>query len=49
MEFSSKEPVQLFWNDKELTKRRREAGAAIESVIMRPNSEKYFTNFQAPI
>jgi len=39
------EAVQAFRDDEELTQRRREAGAVIESSVMVPISDEFFTNY----
>ena len=45
MQFSNIEAVQAFRDDEELTQCRREAGAVIESSVMVPISDEYFTNY----
>ena len=45
MEFPSMEALQAFRDDKELTEKRKEAGAVIESAVMTPISDEYFTNY----
>ena len=45
MQFPNMEAIQAFRDDEELTERRREAGAVIESGVMIPISEDYFSNY----
>jgi hypothetical protein len=45
MMFPSMEVLQAFGADEELTEIRRQAGAVIESGVMTPISEDYFTNY----
>jgi hypothetical protein len=45
MLFPSMEVLQAFGANEELTEIRREAGAVIESGVMTPISEDYFTNY----
>jgi uncharacterized protein (DUF1330 family) len=45
MMFPSMEAIQAFRDDAELTEIRREAGAVIESNVMTPISDDYFTNY----
>ena len=45
IEFPNIEAVQAFRDDEELTERRREAGAVIDSGVMIPISREYFTNY----
>ena len=45
MQFPNMEALQAFRDDKQLTEKRREAGAVIESAIMIPISNEYFTNY----
>lgn len=45
MKFDSVEAMQAFGADKELTETRRQAGAVIESGVMTPISDEFFTNF----
>ena len=45
MMFPSMEVLQAFGSDKELTEIRRQGGAVIESGVMTPISEDYFTNY----
>ena len=50
MQFPYMEAVQAFRDDDELTERRREAGAVIESAVMTPISDECFINYpDAPI
>ena len=50
MQFPNMEAVQAFRDDDELTERRREAGAVIESAVMTPISDDCFINYpDAPI
>ena len=42
--FESVEAMQAFGADKELTETRRQAGAVIESGVMTPISDEFFTN-----
>ena len=50
MQFPNMEAVQAFRDDDELTERRREAGAVIESAVMTPISDECFINYpDAPI
>jgi hypothetical protein len=37
--------MQAFGADKELTETRRQAGAVIESGVMTPISDDFFTNY----
>ena len=39
------EAMQAFGADKELTATRRQAGAVIESGVMTPISDDFFTNY----
>ena len=39
------EAMQAFGADKELTETRRQAGAVIESGVMTPISDDFFTNY----
>jgi len=41
----SMEVLQAFGSDAELTEIRRQGGAVIESGVMTPISEEYFTNY----
>jgi hypothetical protein len=45
MMFPNMEAIQAFRDDEELTEKRREAGAVIESGVMTPISDDYFTNY----
>ena len=45
MMFPSMEVLQAFSSDAELTEIRRQGGAVIESGVMTPISEEYFTNY----
>ena len=45
MMFPSMEVLQAFGSDAELTEIRRQGGAVIESGVMTPISEEYFTNY----
>ena len=45
MMFPNMEALQAFGADEELTEKRREAGAVIESAVMTPISGDYFTNY----
>ncbi|MGB2001067.1 MAG: DUF3764 family protein [Candidatus Puniceispirillaceae bacterium] len=45
MKFDSVEAMQAFGADEELTETRRQAGAVIESGVMTPISDEFFTNF----
>ena len=45
MLFPSMEVLKAFGANEELTETRREAGAVIESGVMTPISEDYFTNY----
>ena len=45
MKFDSMEALEKFRDDDELTERRREAGAVIESGIQIPISADFITNF----
>ncbi len=45
MRFPNMETLQAFKEDKQLTEKRREAGAVIESAKMTPISEEYLTNY----
>ena len=37
--------MQAFSADKEFTETCKQAGAVIESVVMTPKSDKFFTNY----
>ena len=45
MMFPNMEAIQACRDDDELTEKRREAGAVIESGVMTPISDDYFTNY----
>ena len=45
MMFPSMEVLQAFGSDAALTEIRRQGGAVIESGVMTPISEEYFTNY----
>ena len=45
MLFPSMDVLQAFGTNEELTEIRRKAGAVIESGVMPPISEDYFTNY----
>ena len=45
IKFESVEAMQAFGADKELTETRRQAGAVIESGVMTPISDEFFTNY----
>ena len=45
MQFPSMEALKGFKDDDELTKKRIEAGAVVESMVMTPMSDEYFTNY----
>ena len=45
MMFPSMEVLQAFGADEELTEIRRQGGAVIETGVMTPISEDYFTNY----
>ena len=45
MQFPNMEALQAFKNDKELAEKRGEAGAVVESAVMTPISDEYFTNY----
>ena len=45
IKFESVEAMQAFGADKELTETRRQAGAVIESGVMTPISDDFFTNY----
>ena len=48
MKFDSVEAMKAFSSDEELTETRRRAGAVIESGVMTPISDEFFTNFPEP-
>ena len=45
MQFPNMEALQAFRDDKELTEKRKEAGAVIESAVMIPISDEHLTNY----
>jgi len=45
MMFPNMEAIQAFRDDDELTQKRREAGAVIESNVMTPISGDFFSNY----
>ena len=45
IKFNDVDAMQAFGSDEELTETRRQAGAVIESGVMTPISEEFFTNF----
>jgi uncharacterized protein (DUF1330 family) len=45
IKFESAEAMQAFGADEELTETRRQAGAVIESGVMTPISDSFFTNY----
>ena len=45
IKFGSIEGMQAFSADKEFTETRKQAGAVIESVVMTPKSDEFFTNY----
>ena len=45
IKFDSVETMQAFGADEELTEIRRQAGAVIESGVMTPISDEFFTNY----
>ena len=45
IKFGSIEGMQAFSADKESTETRKQAGAVIESVVMTPKSDEFFTNY----
>ena len=48
IKFDSIEAMQAFGADEELTEIRRQAGVVIESGVMTPISDEFFTNFPEP-
>ena len=48
IKFDSVEAMKAFGSDEELTETRRQAGAVIESGVMTPISDEFFTNFPEP-
>ena len=45
IQFPNMEALQAFRDDEQLTEKRREAGAVIESAVMIPISDEYLTNY----
>ena len=45
MKFPNKKAIHVFRDDEELTERRREASAVIQSGAAIPISEDYFSNY----
>tara|TARA_B100001027_G_scaffold170658_1_gene122145 strand:+ start:111 stop:425 length:315 start_codon:yes stop_codon:yes gene_type:complete len=45
MQFPNMEALQAFKDDKQLSEKRREAGAVIETAVMIPISDEYITNY----
>ena len=45
IKFGSIKSMQAFSADKEFTETRKQAGAVIESVVMTPKSDEFFTNY----
>ena len=45
IQFPNMEELQAFRDDEQLTEKRREAGAVIESAVMIPISDEYLTNY----
>ena len=45
IKFGSVEGMQAFSADKEFTETRKQAGAVIESGVMTPISDEFFTNY----
>ena len=45
MQFPNMEALQAFRDDKQLTEKRREAGAVIETAVMTPISDEHLTNY----
>ena len=45
MQFPNMEALKAFKDDKQLTEKRRQAGAVIESAVMIPISNEYLTNY----
>ena len=48
MRFDSMDVLKSFGADEELTEKRREAGAVIESGVMTIMSDDFFTNYPEP-
>ena len=45
MQFPNMEALQAFKDDKQLTEKRREAGAVIETALMTPISDEHLANY----
>ena len=45
IKLESIESMQAFGADQEFTETRKQAGAVIESVVMTPKSDDFFTNY----
>ena len=45
MQFPNKEALQAFKDDKQLTEKRREAGAVIETAVMTAISDEHLANY----
>ena len=45
MQFPNMEALQAFKDDKELTEKRKEAGAVIETAVMTPISDEHLANY----
>ena len=45
IKFGSIDGMQAFSADKEFTETCKQAGAVIESVVMTPKSDEFFTNY----
>ena len=45
IKFGSTEGMQAHSADKEFTETRKQAGAVIESIVMTPISNEFFTNY----
>lgn len=45
MQFPNMEALQAFRDDKELTEKRKEAGAVIETAVMTPISDEHLANY----
>ena len=45
MQFPNMEALQAFRDDKQLTEKRREAGAVIETAVMTPISDEHLANY----
>ena len=48
IKFDSVEAMQAFGSDEEFTETRRQAGMVMESGVMTPISDEFFTNFPEP-